>query len=202
VHDEPGPRPLSPAPGSARQRPSSRGPSRSAQNRPGGKFPPHYRRHDCASGLVRGRPRGLLRAVITPRSKSSPPHTPHGSARAAAPAEGLRKLKIGRPVGEPQPRVLAAARHLPRQFSRPRGQRGHRRARHNAPPLCQGPREGPAGPDAGRSGLPYRRRALRPVAKMVLACADTGMEYIRQVAYVASGGASIRQLNDVAGAGT
>jgi hypothetical protein len=37
---------------------------------------------------------------------------------------------------------------------------------------------------------------------MVLACADTGMEYIRQVAYVASGGASIRQLNDVAGAGT
>lgn len=40
-----------------------------------------------ASGLVLGgRPRGLLPAMVAPRWKISPPHTPHGSTRSSAPA--------------------------------------------------------------------------------------------------------------------
>src|SRR5450759_1197382 len=38
----------------------------------------------AATGSLRGRPRGRLRATIAPWTKSSPPQTPHGSARSSA----------------------------------------------------------------------------------------------------------------------
>ena len=40
----------------------------------------------AATASLRGRPRGRLRGTISPRRNSSPPQTPHGSARAMAPA--------------------------------------------------------------------------------------------------------------------
>ena len=39
----------------------------------------------AATSVLRGRPRGRLRATITPWTKSSPPQTPHGSPRSRAP---------------------------------------------------------------------------------------------------------------------
>lgn len=50
-----------------------------------------------ASGLVLGgRPRGLLRAMIAPWWKISPPQTPHGSARSSAPARQAVRSGQGR----------------------------------------------------------------------------------------------------------
>ena len=40
----------------------------------------------AATSVLRGRPRGRLRAITAPRSNSSPPHTPQGSRRSRAPA--------------------------------------------------------------------------------------------------------------------
>ena len=39
-----------------------------------------------ATSSLRGRPRGRLRGTTAPRSKISPPQTPHGSCRSTAPA--------------------------------------------------------------------------------------------------------------------
>src|SRR5689334_21114474 len=44
-----------------------------------------FRHHKV--GFLGGRPRGLLRATMTPWQKISPPQTPHGSARSIAPAK-------------------------------------------------------------------------------------------------------------------
>src|SRR5699024_11824034 len=41
----------------------------------------------AAVSVLRGRPRPRLRAVTTPSTKISPPHTPHGSPRRRAPAK-------------------------------------------------------------------------------------------------------------------
>src|SRR5918993_2927789 len=49
------------------------------------------RRH--AATTLRGRPRGRLRAMTAPRSKISPPQTPHGSPRSRAPAR--QALRMG-----------------------------------------------------------------------------------------------------------
>src|SRR5699024_1357429 len=41
----------------------------------------------AAVSVLRGRPRPRLRAMTTPSTKISPPHTPHGSPRRRAPAK-------------------------------------------------------------------------------------------------------------------
>src|SRR4029453_15891033 len=51
-----------------------------------------------------GRPRGRLRGTTAPRSKISPPQTPHGSARSSAPA---RHSTFS---GQPPQRVFATSR--------------------------------------------------------------------------------------------
>ena len=74
----------------------------------------------AATSVLRGRPRGRLRATISPWTKSSPPQTPHGSRRWRAPerhsstcraraAEGLGELDTVGGVGEPQLGVVLAA---------------------------------------------------------------------------------------------
>ena len=48
------------------------------------------------NGVLRGRPRGLLKARSRPRTKISPPHTPVGSARSRAPARHDWRLRHSR----------------------------------------------------------------------------------------------------------
>jgi len=54
-----------------------------------------------ATSSLRGRPRGRLRAMTTPRSKISPPQTPHGSCRASAEARQTER------TGQSPQRTLA-----------------------------------------------------------------------------------------------
>src|SRR5215207_9001057 len=53
---------------------------------------------------LRGRPRGRLRGMIVPRSKISPPQTPHGSRLARAPARHSAR------TGHPTQSALARSR--------------------------------------------------------------------------------------------
>src|SRR3954466_4060462 len=57
-----------------------------------------------AATSLRGRPRGRLRAITTPRSKISPPQTPQGSARSRAPARQAAR------IGQPAQKLLASSR--------------------------------------------------------------------------------------------
>src|SRR5690606_10895999 len=59
----------------------------------------------AATGCLRGRPRGRLRAMITPRWKISPPQTPHGSPRSSAPARHASR------TGQPAHSRLARSRY-------------------------------------------------------------------------------------------
>ena len=81
------------------------------------------RTHQAATGFLRGRPRGRLRATTTPWTKSCPPQTPHGSRRSraparhslqcrAGPAERLGELDVRRALGEPELGVVLTARDV------------------------------------------------------------------------------------------
>ncbi len=72
-----------------------------------------------------GRPRGRLRAMTAPRSKISPPQTPHGSRRSSAPARQARR------AGQSRHSALAAP-------ARP----GRRRTRGRRPATRQGTSSG------------------------------------------------------------
>src|SRR5665811_1756397 len=60
-------------------------------------------RAQAATGSLRGRPRGRLRATIDPWTKSSPPQTPHGSSRSSALARHSAR------TGHAPQRVLASS---------------------------------------------------------------------------------------------
>ena len=73
---------------------------------------------DSYAATLRGRPRGRLRAMITPESKISPPQTPQGSPRSSAIArhsaragqscaQDLGLLQISRRFGEEQIGLVA-----------------------------------------------------------------------------------------------
>ena len=73
----------------------------------------------AATSVFRGRPRGRLRGMTSPRRKSSPPQTPHGSRRChgageardpdgAPSAQGLGRLDIRWGLGEKQVRIRPA----------------------------------------------------------------------------------------------
>ena len=94
------------------------------------RWPPRTQASRARSALL-GRPRGRLRGTTTPRSKISPPHTPHGSSRCSAPArharpdravaaERLGPLQLGRRLGEPQVGVARAAGQVQPGAGRPR----------------------------------------------------------------------------------
>ena len=91
-----------------------------------------------------GRPRRLLTERIWPRSKISPPHTPHGSRRSIAPARHAARsgqprhcaLASSRSSGirrEPEPGVPVAAGHRLDQFDGLPGQHDHGSTAHVAP---------------------------------------------------------------------
>ncbi len=80
------------------------------------------RRPGDHAAFFRGRPRGRLRATMVPRSRISPPQTPHGSCRSSAAArhsltdrairaQRLGLLQIDWALGEPQIGIPDVARH-------------------------------------------------------------------------------------------
>jgi len=62
---------------------------------------PYLAAGQAATSCFLGRPRGRLRGTISPRRKSSPPHTPQGSLRSIAPARHARRAE------QPRHRSLA-----------------------------------------------------------------------------------------------
>ena len=89
-----------------------------------------------AARSVFGRPRRLLTARIRPRSKISPPQTPHGSRRSIAPGQARRPQRAGAAVRlgqlellrifrEPEPGVPVPAGDRPCQLNGLPGQDDH-----------------------------------------------------------------------------